>query len=241
MSEYATNGAMLVCTCGATPAPLAATANVTVMAQENAIATISDKVPMVNVKPFGTCTMKPSISGFLPCVPAPTTWAGFNNTVQLPGGNPLLLTSNIQCGTGGVISFQNSGQMAPQKVVISPTSPQIEALKKAAIEGTPFCEECEKKKEQKKEKKQPRVTDIYWIDETNDEVKRLSALDEGEEVTLFFDIEDAEVGDSVSFELSAPDEQSFEGGAKQINLSATVEEGEKGLIAIVENFSYKFE
>jgi hypothetical protein len=36
--------------------------------------------------------------------------------VQIPGGNPLVDTSKIQCSCGGMISFQNSGQMKPNKV-----------------------------------------------------------------------------------------------------------------------------
>ena len=95
MSEYATKGAMLQCTCGAAPSQLQVTSNMLFSVQGNMVASTSDKIPMTNIMPFGTCTMKPSITGFLPCVPAPTAWTGFQASVEIPGGNPLLNTSTI--------------------------------------------------------------------------------------------------------------------------------------------------
>jgi len=58
MSEYATSGAMLTCTCGAAPAQLQVTSNMMLSVQGNMVATTGDKAPMVNIMPFGTCTMK---------------------------------------------------------------------------------------------------------------------------------------------------------------------------------------
>jgi len=146
MSEYSTDGAMLLCTCGSTPSPLRTTANRLLYVQGKAVATISDNATVANIKTFGTCLLKPTITGYAPCVPAPTIWTGFQRFVEIPGGNPLLETSTIECSCGGTIQFQNSGQMKPNKVVTNPLSPQISAMKKAAIEGLPFYEECEQPK-----------------------------------------------------------------------------------------------
>lgn len=130
---------MMVCSGGTAPVPLEVTSNTQFYAQGNAVATISDKAPMVNIKPFGACKLKPFSP---PCVPAPTAWMGFQTSVEVPGGNPLLNTSKIMCACGGMIEFQNSGQMKPNKVVLNPSTPQIEALKMAAKNATPLVEEC---------------------------------------------------------------------------------------------------
>jgi len=148
MSEYSTDGAMLLCTCGSAPSPLKTTANRLLYVQDKAVATTSDKAAVANIK---TCSLRPTITGYAPCVPAPTVWIGFQRSVEIPGGNPLLETSTIECSCGGTIQFQNSGQMKPNKVVTHPLSPQIAALKKAAIEGLPFCEECEQPKKKIKD------------------------------------------------------------------------------------------
>jgi hypothetical protein len=245
---------------GATPSQLQVTSNTVVSIQGNMAATAADKAPMVNIMPFGVCKMKPSITGYLPCVPAPVMWTGYVASVQIPGGNPLVDTSKIQCSCGGMISFQNSGQMKPNKVETKPTSPQIEALKRAAAGDSPaaFCEICEerekpqgaqeeKKKKKKKgrdekeEEKKPRITDIYWMDETENIPKCLSELDENAEVTLFLEVEDAKQGETVSVTLFPPDDELFEGNQKELKITGTVEEDEKGQIVIIEKFCFRFE
>jgi|GEM_PF-169234 len=237
MSEYATSGAMIVCTCGSAPGNLQVTSNLTVSAQGQPIATASDKAPMANIPVFGTCTMKPSISGFLPCVPAPTAWSGFVASVNVPGGNPLLKTSTIQCGCGGMISFQDSGQKKNAKVVINPSSAQITALKKAAIAGIPFCEECEKKKKAYS----PRITQIYWIDENGEDIRSLSELDEGTDVTLFVDVEGVEINNTISIYIKAPEGKLFSDKSNVMEITAKVEEGDRGFIGIIENFKFEFD
>ena len=153
MNEYATNGALLKCTGGAAPSKLQVTSNTSFSVQGNMVATISDKVPPVNIQPFGACSAKNG----KPCVPSPTVWSGFRTSVNIPGGNPLLDTSTILCATGGgCISFQNSGQMKPQKVVINPDGPQIEALKRAARDAVPFVEDFERNREEREKKSEER-------------------------------------------------------------------------------------
>lgn len=207
MSEYATNGAMLVCTCGTTPTPLQTTGNTLTSVQGQFIATTADKAPMANIKPFGPCKMKPTLTGYAPCVPAPTAWTGFLTSIQLPGGNPLLKTSMLQCSCGGMIQFQDSGQKKSAKVVINPSSPQIDALKKAAIEATPFCEECEKKKKEAK----PKILKIYWMDEQG-EPRQLSELYEGQKVTLCIEVEEGGAGTTVDLNIKAKNGYVFENG-----------------------------
>lgn len=210
---------MIVCTCGSAPGNLQVTSNLTVSAQGQPIATVSDKAPMANIPVFGTCTMKPSISGFLPCVPAPTAWSGFVASVNLPGGNPLLKTSMLQCGCGGMISFQDSGQKKSTKVVVNPSSAQIEALKKAAIAGIPFCEECEKKKKEYK----PVITRIYWAEEENN-IFGLDDLPPGKEVVLCIDVKGVEEGETVDVVINSGQGRRFKNFGEEMKFSPNVEQ-----------------
>ena len=153
MIEYATTGALLKCTMGAAPSQLQVTSNTMFSVQGNMVATTSDRVPLVNIQPFGACSAKRG----RPCVPSPTVWSGFRTSVSMPGGNPLLSTSTILCaGGGGCISFQNSGQMKPHKVGINTTDPQIDALKRAAKDAVPFVEDFERNFEEREKKSEER-------------------------------------------------------------------------------------
>lgn len=233
MSEYATNGAMLVCTCGTTPTPLQTTANTLTSVQGQYIATTGDKAPMANIKPFGPCKMKPTLTGYAPCIPAPAAWTGFLTSLQLPGGNPLLKTSTLQCSCGGMIQFQDSGQKKSAKVVINPSSPQIDALKKAAIEATPFCEECEKKKNAHT----PVIVRAYWIDADGEE-RELSELPIGKEVTICVETEGVDAGKTLTIKIKDNDGRTYKGGQKELSFKATVEDDG---YAFVDNVKLEFE
>jgi len=230
MSEYATKGAVLVCTGGSTPSKLQVTSNTLLHVQGNQVATVSDKIPMTNIMPFGNCKMKLFSP---PCVPAPIMWTGFLTSVEIPGGNPLLKTSTIPCACGGMISFQNSGQMKSAKVILNPNSPQIEALKKAAHEAIPFCEECEKKKAQKK----PKITRIYWMDE-NEEMRTINELKVKQEVTLCIDVEEGGAGSTVDLIITADEGKVFTDGSNQIKYEALLVEDDN--TAYIDNFSIEY-
>lgn len=230
MSEYATKGAILMCTGGAAPSKLQVTSNTLLSVQGNEVATTSDKIPNVNIMPFGTCSLKPFSP---PCVPAPIMWTGFLTSVQIPGGNPLLKTSTIQCACGGMISFQNSGQMKPAKVVLNPSSPQIEALKKAAFCAAPFCEECEKKKAQKK----PKITKIYWVDEQG-EMRQVNELQQGKEITLCIDVEEGSAGKTVDITINADENKIFMDGNTQQEYKSLIIESDN--TAYIDNFKVEY-
>lgn len=218
MSEYATNGAMLVCTCGSAPSNLQVTSNTIVLAQGQCIATMSDKVPMTNIIPFGTCSLKPSPGGFRPCAPAPVEWIGTTNAVEAPGGKPLLKTSTIQCSCGGMISFQDSGQKRSNKIIINPSSPQITALEKASISGVPFAEECEAKKVLTT----PEIINIYCIDEA-DENKIIYELPADKEFTLCILTRGVNEGEKINIELTDSNGRKYKGGKEKLNFEAIIE------------------
>lgn len=233
MSEYATSGAMLLCTCGMLPTPLQVSSNTLTLVQGQYIATTADCAPIANIVPFGLCKMKPTIAGFLPCIPVPSAWTGFLASIQILGNNPLLKTSTIACGCGGMILFQDSGQKKNNKVLINPSSPQITALKKAAIAGTPFCEECEKKNQQEKK---IRAIDVYWMDDESD--KRHYDVFPDYEVTLYVETIDYTEGESISLDIFSDDGMLFKGKKDKITISGnTNAEG----IVCVQNFKIEYE
>jgi hypothetical protein len=231
MSEYVTKGAMMKCTMGAAPSQLQVTSNNLLSVQGNMVATTSDKMPMVNIMPFGACSAKNGN----PCVPSPMIWSGFLTSVQIPGGNPLLKTSTIMCAAGGgCISFQNSGQMKPNKVVINPNSPQIQALKKAAQDAIPFCEECEKKKKEAK----PKILKIYWMDEQG-EPRELSELEEGQEVTLCVDVEEGGAGQKIDIILETDKHNLFKENKRELIYKGLLVEDDN--TAYIDNFKIEYE
>ena len=234
MSEYVTSGAIMTCACGAAPSQLEVTSNTFYFIQGKLAATTADNVPMVNIRPFGTCTMKPTVGGFLPCIPAPTMWSGFVDSVRVGRGFPLLNTSAIQCAMGGLISFQNSGQMKPDKARVNPNSPQIDALLRAAKEAKPFCEICEYVEE---EKKNPQILRMYCVDEQEQERIELNDLEEGREVTLCIEVEEGGAGEKIDVEIQAPQGQRFKDGTNSMKFTDL--EVEFDNTAYVDNFSYE--
>jgi hypothetical protein len=234
MSEYVSKGAIMTCTCGAAPSQLEVTSNTFYYIQGKLAATTADKVPMVNIKPFGTCTIRPSPGGLLPCTPAPTAWSGFVASVQVGRAYPILNTSTIQCTMGGVISFENSGQMKPNKVKINPNSPQIDALIRAAKEAKMFCEVCEEIEEQEN----PEILRVYWMDE-NDEPREIDELMVKKPVTICIEVENGAAGETLDITIEAPEGKLFEGGEKEKNYFGVVIENDN--TAYINDFSFEYQ
>ena len=107
MSEksYIPSGVFLVCDKGILPTPLTVTSALTVDFLGANVATDLDKVPGVNIKPFGVCALTHG-----PCtyMPQPLAWTGVQEDVVIQGGSPLLEDSQLHCVTGGCISVSLS-------------------------------------------------------------------------------------------------------------------------------------
>lgn len=221
MSEHVTKGAMMTCTCGTVPSQLQITSNTFFFIQGNLAATTNDKVAMTNIMPFGTCLLQPVMSGFLPCMPAPAAWTGFAPTVQLETGNLLLQTATIQCATGGLISFQNSGQINPQKVTTGASRVTVESIKKT------------------EDTKNPEILRIYWTDKQESGSRELSELEEGKEVTLCVEVEEGGKGESLDVEISAPQGVRFKNGQTSLKFENLMVGADN--IACVENFKIEYD
>ena len=100
--QYVYNGVLLRCDKGVLPTPF------TVLPRPSRIrgqfqAHELDKVPLVNIKPFGVCAVTHA-----PCMPAPLLWTGVHQGALRLGplhAHPLLESSTCQCSIGGTISI----------------------------------------------------------------------------------------------------------------------------------------
>ena len=123
MAQQVTNGAIINCSFGMTPAQLIVLPSKRVNANKMPSATIMDKNPMVNVMPFGMCNTltNPQVAaatsaamGVLtpqPCIPVLVApWAPGSPTVMIGNEPALSNTCQLMCTWGGVITISNAGQ-----------------------------------------------------------------------------------------------------------------------------------
>jgi len=127
MGFLVTGGAMLMCTMGAAPATMNVLPTAMVNAGPQAAATMMDKVPMLNIPPFGVCMSlaNPQVAAAtaaalgvltpMPCLPnVPGPWVPGSPTVQV-GGKPALNDASMaMCAFGGSISISLPGQFTVQ-------------------------------------------------------------------------------------------------------------------------------
>ncbi|HZN33391.1 MAG TPA: DUF4280 domain-containing protein [Pirellulaceae bacterium] len=109
MPQLVTMGAQLACVQGSAPSSLIVV-DPTVTGEVKLAANIMDHKPIVNIPPFGTCTvLTTAASGVAtPCVPAITApWTPGNPTVMIRGQPALNNSSTCTCTIGGAISITN--------------------------------------------------------------------------------------------------------------------------------------
>ena len=109
MPQIITNTAELSCNQGTATSKLNVTSQDFVTIEGKAMATEEDKQANANILPFKQCKLKPTTSGYQPCMPAPTKW---EQTAEKDTINDLkILTekSTCQCAVGGKISVTHKG------------------------------------------------------------------------------------------------------------------------------------
>ena len=109
MPQEITETAKLQCDQGTITTALKVTSQQFAKINNKLQATEEDKQANVNIMPFGQCKLKPTTSGYLPCMPAPTKW---EQTAEKDTINDLkILTdkSTCQCAVGGKISVTHKG------------------------------------------------------------------------------------------------------------------------------------
>lgn len=105
--SYVVDGAGISCTLGAAESTLCVGGMNKVGIGGGAQATIKDAIPMMNIKPFGSC--KRSVPP-PPCIPSTTVWINGKPDVMINGANALLKSSTCVCMMGGIITLKNDGQ-----------------------------------------------------------------------------------------------------------------------------------
>lgn len=116
MPQEITETAKLQCDQGTVTTILKVTSQQFAKINNKLQATEEDKQANVSIMPFGQCKLKPTTSGYLPCMPAPIKW---EQTAEKDTINDLkILTekSTCQCAVGGKISVTHKGHNEQHKI-----------------------------------------------------------------------------------------------------------------------------
>ena len=103
--DYVQTNVILLCDKGVIPTPFIATPK-----KQNhhgmTAATIRDNIPLLNILPFGVCTVTR-----MPCIPLMPVWEDYPKSPYfIEGYQPLLLSSSAKCKQGGTIKIYTSYQ-----------------------------------------------------------------------------------------------------------------------------------
>lgn len=104
--EYVVKNAIMMCDKGAAPGMFTPTFNTTTKINGCLATTKADKIPIVNIPPFGACACR----GGAPCTPVPVEWLK-TYKAKVKGQETILFRSKLPCGNGGKIEFITSGQV----------------------------------------------------------------------------------------------------------------------------------
>ena len=101
--DYVQTNVILLCDKGIIPTPFIATPK-----KQNhhgtTAATIRDNIPLLNILPFGVCTVTR-----MPCIPLMPVWEDYPKSPYfIEGYQPLLLSSSAKCKQGGTIKIYTS-------------------------------------------------------------------------------------------------------------------------------------
>ncbi|MBB5789834.1 DUF4280 domain-containing protein [Jiangella mangrovi] len=117
------DSAQIMCTFGSAPSSLGVLPLARVMVEGRPAATVDDAVPLVNIRPFGTCLTlaNPMVAaatsaamGVLtpqPCIPATSRWLPGSPLTRVGGRNALTVASTCTCQWGGVIAVTQPGSV----------------------------------------------------------------------------------------------------------------------------------
>jgi len=104
VSLIVTETAAMQCDKGAAPAKLIVTSQTFVRADEKLVATEMDYQPMLNIPPFGVCSVTQKA-----CIPATQQWTEPRSKDTVGGSKKLTDASTCRCSIGGTIRFLDSG------------------------------------------------------------------------------------------------------------------------------------
>ncbi len=108
MDKYKKAGDLIRCNGGVAPIPLMPVTGHGVVAGGMSLVNANDNKPMICIKPFGVCTLKPPTpAGPVPCIPVTIQpWSGGDTHFMVDGAPALTKDSFLSCSAGGgVIKF----------------------------------------------------------------------------------------------------------------------------------------
>lgn len=121
--KYVMNGVWLTCDKGVAPSRFNVTPKPVQLYDEH-FANELDKIPQVNIMPFGVCSVTQK-----PCLPVPVLWERVMDTgLTVLGARPLLNTSKCQCGVGGKISINFTRADANAAVALDQKLDKVDEL-----------------------------------------------------------------------------------------------------------------
>lgn len=122
MTVQVTMGATMMCSQGLTPSTLVVPPINKVFADNLPAATVMDKIPIVNIPPFGMCRSmsNPTVSAAtsaamgvltpMPCIPLIAgPWKPGSSSVKIANKKALTKNSKCKCAWGGNITLINPG------------------------------------------------------------------------------------------------------------------------------------
>jgi len=199
---FVLDGALLECNMGLVPAKLLVTENRKVKIQGKFKATDADvQVPAT----FGTCKLKPTSGGYLPCVPGLQKWTKTTKKGTLGGSKKFLFDcSQTMCSTGGMVTVKDPmqlnlmGNMKEQFIDIAMLIPG------AMLSNT----------------KVPKIIQCYWMNE--EQTERIRKSDFNKNAKIFVLTQHADLGESITIDIEEKNKKEIEGGKKKLTYTGTV-------------------
>lgn len=199
---YVLDGAIVECNQGFTPAKLLVTQNQKVKIQGKFKATDMEvQVPQT----FGQCKLKPTNSGYLPCIPGLQKWTKTSAKTTLGSSKKWLYEdSECMCATGGKVTITNPTQ-------INSAGSAKEEFKEIAkmIPGAMMGND-----------KAPKIVQTYWMDEN--EEKRINKIEYGQKASIFVRTQNVDPGETIKVNVTEKDGNKIDGAKSTITFSGTV-------------------
>ncbi len=186
---------------GLNPAKLLVTENHKVKIQGKFKATDADvQVPAT----FGTCKLKPTSGGYLPCVPALQKWMKTSQKGKLGSKKFLFDCSQTMCSTGGMVKVKEPMQINSMGGMTEKFKDIALMIPGAMLGNT----------------KIPRIVETYWMNE--DETKRIREADIKTNAKIFVRTANMDPGKKITIKVKDKDNKEIEKGKKEFTYSGTV-------------------
>ncbi len=215
MANIITDTAQLACNQGTTTSSLVVVSQDFVTIEDKPIATEQDIQPNTNILPFGQCKLKPTSSGYLPCMPALQKWEKIAEKHTINDNAILTDESFCMCTVGGKISVKDKGH-SEVHIIEDVTNEDVKNDKRKEDssleerkdnEPTPsisdaviYFRKCRDymnlTKDEKRGKTEPDTSKIYGFDEMLDSYNDIygyywsGKIEEGKEKTKIINIKD---------------------------------------------------